>query len=240
MRLARLSTPDGPRHARWDGQRWQGVTSFDDLRPSGETFPVGTPMLAPVLPGVVVGVSHPEDGHGARRVQGWLKPPRGVVGTGDTIHRAPWATTVVAEGELAVVIGSTAHELTHDRALDHVLGYTVANDVTTVAPVLDPVFFAAKAGSGYTPLGPWIETEIGDPDALDIRVDVDGEQVRHSSTASLPHTIAEILVEVTRTTTLSPGDVVLTGSPSTDAALRPGSRVRVRIAEIGDLENGVA
>ncbi|TCK64547.1 fumarylacetoacetate hydrolase family protein [Curtobacterium sp. PhB136] len=239
MRLARLSTPDGPRHARWDADRWHEVPSFTDLRPTGRTFPPEATLLAPVEPRTVVGASHPEDDHGARRVQGWLKSSAGVTGPGGTIERAAWATTVVAEGELAVVIGAEAHALTNENALEHVLGFTIANDVTTVAPTEDAVFFAAKAGTGYTPLGPWIETDVDDPDALAIRVSVEGTLVRSSSTADLPHTICEILAAITRTMTLQPGDVVLTGSPSTDAALPAGTSVQVSIDRIGTLENGV-
>lgn len=216
------------------------MASLCDPVPVGSSWPADTPLLAPVEPGAVIGVSHPVDRDGAHRVQGWLKATGGVVGPGGGIERAPWASTVVAEGELAVVIGTEARALTAGTALGHVLGYTVANDVTNAAPARDAVFFAAKSGAGYTPLGPWIETEVGDPDALDVHVAVDGGTVRRSSTAALPNRIADVLVALTATMTLRPGDVVLTGCPGTDAPLHAGARVRVGIAGIGILENPVA
>ncbi|GAA3343111.1 fumarylacetoacetate hydrolase family protein [Curtobacterium pusillum] len=240
-RIARLSTPDGPRYAIADGGSWTAVRSLFDHTPTGEDLGPEPPVfLAPVEPGQVVGCSHPTGPDGRSRVQGWQKPIGTVAGTGEPVRLNEWSTRVVAEGELALVIGRRASRLGRQDALEHVLGYTVANDVTTVEPAVDAVFFAAKAGASHTPLGPWIETEPGAPDDLEIVVEVDGEAVRRSSTSALPSTVADILVELTRWITLEPGDVVLTGSPSTDATIRAGSGVTVRIAGIGTLGNPVA
>lgn len=240
MRIARIDTADGPRAVVADGDHWAGVASVFDLTPTGEQYPRSATLLAPVEPGAVIGVSHPSDPDGTARVQGWWKSPRTVCGPSAAIHRTPWSSTTVAEGELAIVIGTRAAELTADTALQHVLGYTIANDVTTTAPQQDTVFFAAKTGENFTPLGPWIETELPDPGTATITVGVDDALIRTSSTAHLPHSITQILVALTRHVTLEPGDVVLTGSPNTAAELDAGQCVEITIEGIGTLRNTVS
>jgi 2-keto-4-pentenoate hydratase/2-oxohepta-3-ene-1,7-dioic acid hydratase in catechol pathway len=84
---------------------------------------------------------------------------------GDPIQAAQGVGVVNMEGELAAVIGKRAACLTAENALDHVLGYTVVNDVTNADQgSIDEKLFQVKAGVNYTPLGPWIETEIEDPE----------------------------------------------------------------------------
>jgi len=240
MRIARIDTADGPRAVVADGDHWAGVVSPFDLTRTGQQYPRSAVLLAPIAPGAVVGVSHPTNPDGTERVQGWWKSPRTVCGPAATIRRARWSSATVAEGELALIIGTRATELTADTALRHVLGYTAANDVTTTAPQQDSAFFAAKVGDNFTPLGPWIETELPDPDTAVITVSVDGAPVQTSSTATLPHSITQILVALTRHVTLEPGDVVLTGSPNTAAELGAGQCVEITVEGIGTLRNTVS
>lgn len=191
-------------------------------------------------PGLVVGIGHNADPQATLPVQAWLKSVRTVADDGDEIVLAADAGTVVAEGELAVVIGRTASRLTVENALEHVLGYTIVNDVTSAERnAVDNKNFESKAGTNYTPLGAWIETEIADPENLEIIVEVNGQVVASSGTFNLPSRVVDTLVYVTRWMTLEPGDVVMTGSPNTAAELNPGDEVAITIPGIGTLRNTV-
>ncbi|MET0954811.1 MAG: fumarylacetoacetate hydrolase family protein [Cryobacterium sp.] len=196
--------------------------------------------IARTAPGLIVGIGHNADPHTPLPVQAWLKSVRTVANDGDEIVLAPDAGTVVAEGELAVVIGRTASRLTVQNALEHVLGYTIVNDVTSAERnAVDNKNFESKAGINYTPLAAWIETEIADPENLEILVEVNGRLVASSGTFNLPSRVVDTLVYVTRWMTLEPGDIVMTGSPNTAAELSPGDEVAITIPEIGTLRNTV-
>ena len=191
-------------------------------------------------PGLVVGIGHNADPETNLPIQAWLKSVRTVAADGDAIVLAPDAGAVVVEGELAVVIGRTATRLTADNALGHVLGYTIVNDVTSGdRNAIDNKNFESKSGINYTPLGSWIETEIADPENVEIIVEVNGAVVASSGTFNLPSRVVDTLVYVTRWMTLEPGDVVMTGSPNTAAVVTPGDEVAITIPEIGTLRNTV-
>jgi 2-keto-4-pentenoate hydratase/2-oxohepta-3-ene-1,7-dioic acid hydratase in catechol pathway len=197
-------------------------------------------LLAPVEPRTVVGMAHntgPQD----RELppQAFLKPAGSVIGPGEVVGVPAGVGRVDAEGELAVVIGRTARDLTPDDALDSVLGYTVANDVTARdLQQTDPLWTSAKGYDGFTPLGPWIETDL-DPDDAVVQVAVNGRKLAAASTSHLARNVVEILVHVTSFLTLQPGDVVLTGAPGEYGPIVPGDDVSVTIDGLGTLTNRV-
>ena len=119
-------------------------------------------LLAPVEPRTVVGMAHntgPADR--ALAPQAFLKPARSVIGPGEAVGVPAGVGRVDAEGELAVVVGRTSRDLTTGDALDAVFGYTVANDVTgRDLQRSDPLWTTAKGYDTFTPLGPWIETDL--------------------------------------------------------------------------------
>lgn len=243
MRLARILTAGGPVAVTEAAGEWHGVEDLfaTPLVLTGERWPIeGTALAAPVEPRVVLGMAH--NGSAADRAlppQAFHKSARTVVGPGDDIVLDQGIGTVNVEGELAVVIGRPARHLTAENALQHVLGYTIGNDVTAADQVpLDDKMLQSKNGDGYTPIGPWIETEL-DPDALGITVSVAGAVVKRSSTDRLAWNIAEQLVYITSNLTLGPGDVILTGSPDTFAPALPGDLVELAIDGIGELRNPV-
>lgn len=243
MKLARIATPDGPRSVVLDDGSWSVVDDpFVSLVPTGERYPVdGADLLAPVEPGALVGIAHNAPGSHPIPIQAWLKSTRGIAAAGAPIVLDPEVGEVVVEGEVAIVIGRRASALDHENALAHVLGYTIGNDVTNVTQAaLDEKNFQSKAGTNYTPLGPWIETDIPDLADVAIAVSVNGREQCRSSTAGLPSTIVETLIHVTRWMTLEPGDVVLTGSPNTAARIVAGDTVSITVAGLGTLENPVA
>jgi 2-keto-4-pentenoate hydratase/2-oxohepta-3-ene-1,7-dioic acid hydratase in catechol pathway len=153
------------------------------------------------------------------------------------------------EGELAVVIGKTAKDVSEADALDYVAGYMCGNDVSA------RVWQAVKGGSQwvrgkgfdtFAPMGPFLVTpdEVPDIQALDIRTLVDGEVVQHSNTRHMIFPIATLISFLSQDTTLLPGTIILTGTPEgvgwfrqPRLTLKPGHVVRVEIEGIGALEN---
>jgi 2-keto-4-pentenoate hydratase/2-oxohepta-3-ene-1,7-dioic acid hydratase in catechol pathway len=243
MRIARLDTPAGPRHAVASGDRWNIVADpfAAPLVYTGESVPADEAvLLAAVDPRVVVGIGHNKPGN-PLPMQAWHKSVHTVAGTGDDIYAVRGLGTVSIEGELAVVIGRSATNLTLANAFEAVLGYTVANDVTNVDQcAIDQRNFQGKSGKNYTPLGPWIETDIVDPENVATEVVINGDVLVNSGSFNLPSSVAATLVYVTSWLTLEPGDVVLTGAPGTDIAVLPGDRVEITLAGIGTLTNTIA
>lgn len=244
MRIARLQTPSGPAHAVLRGERWEHIEDVfaDELAPTGaSTSADDAELLAPVRPAVLLGIaqnlgnnSHPLP------IQAWHKSVHTVAAPGADIVAVRGAGTVNIEGELAAVIGKRAENLTLENALEHVLGYTVVNDVTNVEQnQTDEKMFQGKAGTNYTPLGPWIETELEDPENVATTVTVNGETKAKSGSFNLSSSVAACLVYVTRWLTLEPGDVIMTGAPNTFVAVRPGDHVEITLDGIGTLANTV-
>ncbi|PPG53518.1 fumarylacetoacetate hydrolase [Rathayibacter sp. AY2B3] len=239
MRLARIRAEGGPAVVLQVAGEWREIEDAFAAEPveTGRRWPVeGAHLLAPVEPRVILGMAH--NGSAADRQlppQAFHKTAHTLAGPGDPIVLDEGIGPVVVEGELALVIGRTARHLTPEDALAHVLGATVANDVTAPGMIAaDGLFLQGKNGDGWTPLGPWIETGV-DVDAVGITVSVDGEVRAVSSTDRLGWRAAEILVHLTSHLTLHPGDVVLTGSPGTAVEVGPGQEVLIALDGIGAL-----
>jgi 2-keto-4-pentenoate hydratase/2-oxohepta-3-ene-1,7-dioic acid hydratase in catechol pathway len=159
------------------------------------------------------------------------------------------------EAELAVVIGIKGKHITAERALAHVAGYCVANDVTArglhkrdvvPADAFRYDWFAAKSMEGSLPLGPGITPAFAVPDPQDLRLRlwVNGELQQDESTADMVCSVAELISAASEVVTLEPCDVIATGTPSGVGAgrglyLRGGDVVRVTIDGLGTLENTV-
>jgi 2-keto-4-pentenoate hydratase/2-oxohepta-3-ene-1,7-dioic acid hydratase in catechol pathway len=207
----------------------------------GTTIPLShVQLLAPATPLTVVGMAHNTGSIDRRRPpQAFLKPARGVTGPGAAIPVPAGIGRVDAEAELAIVIGRPARHVRASDALDHVLGYTMANDVTARAlQESDPLWTSAKGGDGWTPLGPWLVTGI-DPDGIRLGLRIGARELAVASTSDLARDVTEILAYITSFMTLGPGDVVLTGAPGEVARIRPGDRVTVHSNDIGELTNPV-
>ncbi|SER93203.1 2-keto-4-pentenoate hydratase/2-oxohepta-3-ene-1,7-dioic acid hydratase (catechol pathway) [Propionibacterium cyclohexanicum] len=241
MRLARIQTPLGPRPVVQDGSKWAVVKDLfaDEPESTGEFYPVdGAQLLAPAQPMVVLGMAH-NNGPSDRLLapQAFSKSARSVVGPGQAIELDTSLGEINIEGELAVVIGRSCRRLTPEQVPGVILGYCIGNDVTNVDQAsLDEKATQVKNGDGYTPLGPWIETEL-DADHVHIDVRLDGKPVASSNTDRLAWAISEQLVALTRYLTLGPGDVLLTGSPTTWATITPGQQAEITIEGIGTLSN---
>jgi 5-carboxymethyl-2-hydroxymuconate isomerase len=153
------------------------------------------------------------------------------------------------EVELGVVIGTESRRVPAAQALDHVFGYLVANDVSARDwQKLDGQLSRSKSMDTFLPIGPWVTTadEVTDPNDLAIRSTVNGEQRQDSTTAEMIFTVAELIEFCSRTMTLEPGDIILTGTPhGVGYAMDPprflasGDVVRCEIEGLGYIENTV-
>ena len=153
------------------------------------------------------------------------------------------------EVELAVVIGKPARRVAVDRALDHVLGYCVANDVSARDwQRAEGQFSRSKSFDTFCPIGPWLTTadEVEDPQDLRLRSLVNGETRQESTTGEMIFTTAELISFLSQAITLAPGDVILTGTPhgvgfamDPPRFLQPGDQVRCEIDGLGVLDNTV-
>ena len=162
------------------------------------------------------------------------------------------STQVDYEGELAIVIGSTCRNVSRDKALEYVLGYTAANDVSARDWQKDwggSQWCRGKSFDTFAPMGPWLITrdEIPDPNALHITTRVNGETVQDSNTADMIFDIPALIEFLSGDTTLEAGTIILTGTPSgvgmgctPQRWLKEGDHVEVEIEKIGILANTVA
>ncbi len=243
MRIARIMTAAGPRTVIARGADWVEVADAFAADPDA-TGPThrqeGAHLLAPVEPRVVLGMLHntgPEER--ALAPQAFLKSARTVIGPGGAIVVDARHGDHVGECELALVVGRPCRRITAAEAPAHVLGWTIANDVTIPAQgALDATRTQAKNGDGFTPVGPWIETDL-DALAAPLRAVVDGRAFVDSSTEHLAWNPFEALAHLSQYLTLGPGDLVLTGAPLTSFPLAPGATVTCEVGGIGALTNHV-
>ncbi|WP_148249941.1 fumarylacetoacetate hydrolase family protein [Raoultella terrigena] len=151
------------------------------------------------------------------------------------------------EGELALVIGKYGSHIPQDQAYRYIAGYSCYMD-GSVRDWQHSWFTAGKNWPATGGFGPWLVTpdEIPDPQNLEIMTRLNGREVQHDNTRSMIHSIDKLIAYISAFTTLSPGDVILTGSPGGVGKKRhpplfmwPGDVVEVEISQIGCLENPV-
>ncbi|MDH3770636.1 MAG: fumarylacetoacetate hydrolase family protein [Nitrospirota bacterium] len=179
----------------------------------------------------------------------FTKPPTAVVGPGASVPIFPHVSTKIDyEVELGVVIGKAGRNIAPERAMEHIFGYTIVNDVTArdVQRRHGGQFFKGKGLDGSCPMGPVIVTAdaIGDPGRLGIRLRVNGELRQDGNTADMIFDIPTLIVSLSEGMTLEPGDVLATGTPSgvgyamdPPVFLEDGDMVVCEIDGIGRLEN---
>jgi 2-keto-4-pentenoate hydratase/2-oxohepta-3-ene-1,7-dioic acid hydratase in catechol pathway len=147
------------------------------------------------------------------------------------------ATKLQYEGELVVVIGRRARNLSEAEALSCVLGYTIGNDVSErVWQKSDRTLWRAKNCDTFKPMGPWIETDVN-LDALETTVRVNGVESTKFATNNMIHGVARYISTMSRYMTLHPGDVLWMGTDGHSPDLTAGDVVDVEISGIGTLTN---
>lgn len=221
--------PFGP--IQFTGARW----SLEDVR-----------LVAPILPSKVVCIGKNYADHIAEMGGEtpaapviFLKPSTAVIGTGDAIRLPADAGVVHHEAELAVVIGRPLKNVDAATAMNGILGYTCANDVSDrTAQQADGQWTRAKGYDSYCPIGPWIETVL-DPADLRVSAGVNGVLKQDGRTSQLIHDVGTVIAFMSHVMTLLPGDVVLTGTPAGVGPIVPGDSVSVEIEGVGALVNPV-
>jgi acylpyruvate hydrolase len=169
-----------------------------------------------------------------------------LLGARDDIVLPPESAQVDYEGELAVVIGLPGRRITEDSALRHVLGYTVANDITMRDyQYKTHQWMQGKAWDASTPIGPYLVPPAdADIASAGIRTTLNGEKVQESDLSMLIFSIPRLIAEISTFTALTPGDLILTGTPGgvgyrrdPQRFLRHGDQVCVEIDGIGAVRN---
>ncbi|MGW1771599.1 fumarylacetoacetate hydrolase family protein [Streptomyces sp. NPDC002104] len=171
----------------------------------------------------------------------FLKAPDTVVGPDDTVLIPRTSVKTDWEAELGVVIGATARYLASpEEGLAHVGGYVLVNDVTERAFQNERggTWDKGKNCETFTPLGPWLVTadEIPDPQALDVKLWVNGELKQDGHTSDQIFPVGEVVRYVSQFMTLYPGDVIITGTPAGVAAGQPEPKPFLRAGDVVELE----
>jgi 2-keto-4-pentenoate hydratase/2-oxohepta-3-ene-1,7-dioic acid hydratase in catechol pathway len=250
MRFIRFSTADDAPRYGWLYEDRVGPIEgvpFGDYRRLEAEIPLHqVRLLAPVVPGKIICVGRNYAEHA--KEQGFevpeipmlfMKPPSSVIGPGDEIVLPPQSRQVEHEGELAVIIGRQGRWIAAEEALEYVLGYTVANDVTARdLQRRDGQWTRGKGFDTFCPLGPWIETELIPSDVL-VQTRVNGEMRQMASTREMMFPVEQLIAFITSVMTLMPGDLILTGTPAGIGPLQPGDTVEVTVEGVGSLSNPV-
>jgi 5-oxopent-3-ene-1,2,5-tricarboxylate decarboxylase / 2-hydroxyhepta-2,4-diene-1,7-dioate isomerase len=170
----------------------------------------------------------------------FLKPPSSLSAGGDVVR--PRGTELLAfEGEIAVIIGTRARDVTPEQAADHIAFYAPANDfgVHDFRWADRGSNVLAKGQDGFTPIGSTIRAGDMDPAALHLTTRVNGELRQDATGAELIFTFAELIADLSRFMTLEPGDVILTGTPAGANVVQPGDVVEVTLDGAGSVTSTV-
>ena len=264
MRLIRYRDPEG---LVWsgredaDGRVWRiDGDPFGTFTVSHEAARVSE-RLAPIVPTQIMGIGLNYRRHAQETGASipaypivFFKNVMAATGPGHPIQipRHLASTEVDYEGELAVVIGRPCRNVSRERALEYVLGYTCANDVSARDWQIGrggSQWSRGKSFDTFAPLGPALVTadELPNPNALGLSTTLNGERVQESTTADMIFDVPRLIEFLSGSTLLAPGTVILTGTPAGVGMarkpprwLQPGDVVTIEIEGIGALTNPVA
>ncbi|MFF0579874.1 fumarylacetoacetate hydrolase family protein [Streptosporangium saharense] len=170
----------------------------------------------------------------------FLKPASSLSWSGQPVVRPAGCELMAFEGEIAIIIGTRAHRVSPENALDHVAGYAAANDfgVYDFKHADLGSNLRAKGQDGYTPIGPAI-LKTDDPSKLWLRTYVNGDLVQEACTDELLFGFDLLIADLSRLMTLEPGDIILAGTPAGSTVVQPGDVVEVELENTGRLRNEV-
>jgi 2-keto-4-pentenoate hydratase/2-oxohepta-3-ene-1,7-dioic acid hydratase in catechol pathway len=170
-----------------------------------------------------------------------------VVGPGDNVILPKASSKVDYEAELAVVIGKPGYQIQADKAMDHVFGYTIMNDVSARdVQRATTQWSLGKSFPTFAPMGPWIvsKDEVKDPHSLDISLSIGGEKLQNSNTSKLIFKVPALVEYISGIVPLQTGDVISTGTPAgvgmgrtPQRWLKAGEEMVINIPGIGELRN---
>ncbi len=181
----------------------------------------------------------------------FMKSLSSLNGPNDEVMLPEGATHGDWEVELGVIIGKTCRYVHEAEALDRVAGYVLANDVSERfnQKQRGTQWSKGKGHDTFCPVGPWLVTpdEVGDPQALDMQLDVNGARMQTGNTRTMIFGVAELIAYVSRYITLYPGDLMITGTPPgvgegkkpEPVYLKPGDTMTLSIAGLGEQRQSV-
>lgn len=213
-------------------------TIFHDYSLSAETENINdVVILPPVLPSKIIGFR--KNYNGKREEIGepkiFMKPQSSIIAHNENII-LPKNEIVKIEGELAVIIGKKAKNVAECHAMQHILGYTVANDITAQQKEADLNVTMGKFFDTFTPLGPCIVTDIDTSDIM-INTYKNGELVQSGSTKNMIFDIMYQISYLSHVMTLLPGDIILTGTPNAAVEVHHDDKIDITIDNLGTLTN---
>ena len=215
---------------------------------TGATMPLSELQIdLPVAPGklIAVGLNYADHIKEMQRTPLgtpliWFKAPSSLLPHGGTIEIAFPEHQTDFEVELAVVIGARTKNVSIEQALDHVFGYTIGEDISDRdLQKSEKQFARAKSFDTYTPIGPFVYTEVEVSD-LPVTLRQNGEVKQKAQTSQMIYPVAEIVSFASQSLTLLPGDVILTGTPSGVGPIRAGDQLEAQISDWPALRNSVA
>jgi 2-keto-4-pentenoate hydratase/2-oxohepta-3-ene-1,7-dioic acid hydratase in catechol pathway len=250
MRLVRFLVHDDVRYGLLEGDRvrellrpyFEGLTPMKTVRPLAEVR-----LLAPARPSKMLCIGLNYRDHAREMKQPlpeepvlFLKPTSALAGPGQPVVYPAMAGQVDHEAELAIVIGRRCRCVPPEEAAACILGYTCFNDVTARdLQAKDGQWTRAKSFDTFGALGPWMETDPGDPNRLAVTCRVNGQVRQQSNTDQLAFNCQFLVSWASRIMTLEAGDVIATGTPSGISPVRPGDVMEVEVEGIGVLSNRV-
>jgi 2-keto-4-pentenoate hydratase/2-oxohepta-3-ene-1,7-dioic acid hydratase in catechol pathway len=213
------------------------------------------PCVSPIRKFICIGLNYSDHASEA----GMTIPPEPIVfmkatsavnGPYDAIEIPLGGSKVDWEGELGVVIGASAKYVPEEKALDHVAGYCIVNDVSERTFQFDHQgqWTKGKSHDTFGPVGPWLVTpdELPDPQKLSIHLHVNGHRYQNGSTATMVYTVRYLVAYLSRFMTLLPGDVIATGTPpgvgmgqKPPVFLQDGDRISLAIEGLGEQHQSV-
>lgn len=250
MRFVRYQTENKAPHYGWlledkigdiDGDLFGEFRRLDATLPREEAT-----LLAPCEPSKIICVGRNYAAHAKEHNAAvpeipliFLKPPSAILNPEDEIVLPPQSRQVEHEGELVVVIGKRGRNILTEDAKEHILGYTIGNDVTARdLQRADRLWTRGKGFDTFAPFGPWIDTDFDPSDAV-LTCRVNGQMRQMASTRDMVFSVGTIIAFISSVMTLEPGDLIFTGTPAGVGALTAGDEVTVDIEGLGLLKNTV-
>jgi 2-keto-4-pentenoate hydratase/2-oxohepta-3-ene-1,7-dioic acid hydratase in catechol pathway len=249
MRIARFRHAGNVAFGLVEGENLKVLVGdpYSGIELSGQTVSVSdVELLAPTVPSKIICIGMNYSAHAAEISQDvpeeplmFFKPSSSVTGPGAPIV-LPWQSDQVElECELTIVVGKEAKNVPLDLVNDHILGFTIANDVTARDLQFSDLQWARSKGfDSFCPMGPWIDTEF-DPEQTTLESRINGTVRQMGSTRDMNFDVYQIFSYVSQNVTLYPGDVILTGSPAGLSRIQKGDMVECEIKGLGVLSNPV-
>jgi 2-keto-4-pentenoate hydratase/2-oxohepta-3-ene-1,7-dioic acid hydratase in catechol pathway len=218
------------------------------IQPAGEVVPLANVQIAlPVAPSklIAVGLNYSDHIAEMKRTEIgtpliWFKSPGSLLPHNGTIEIAFPEHQTDFEAELAVVMAGSAKNVPAERALDFVFGYTIGLDISDRdLQRSEKQFGRCKSFDTYTPIGPFVYAGV---DVADVSLELrqNGKVRQSARTSRMIFSVAQIVSFASQSLTLSPGDVILTGTPAGVAPIHPGDELEAAIDNWPRLRNSVA